>query len=359
MTQQTINLGVGPNTATGDPIRIAFGKINSNFTEIYTQGFHPFTPTSAGLVPASGGGTVNFLRADGTWAPAGLVASVSTTDAALTISPTTGAVVVANNDFTSVAHGTVPASGGGTANFLRADGTWAPATTAPAVPGTIPDLWLWWESDNILASTGTQINSLLNRNPFSNAGTFVPAAQATSTGVKVSASPLNGLTAVTFNGTTSTFSFQTGVQPVFTLGTIFIVIKPNSLAAIGYILGVSGGSGLVLRIETTGKLDILQENVTAIGSSTAALSVGTWYQANITWTQGASGPWAWRVARAASGSGTTNFTITQPPTAIGYAPFTGSFYLNADMAAIIMYQRVLSGAEITSVENYLHTKWGV
>jgi hypothetical protein len=28
-----------------------------------------FTPTLQGLVPASGGGTVNFLRADGTWAP--------------------------------------------------------------------------------------------------------------------------------------------------------------------------------------------------------------------------------------------------------------------------------------------------
>lgn len=30
-----------------------------------------FTSVLAGLVPASGGGTANFLRADGTWAPAG------------------------------------------------------------------------------------------------------------------------------------------------------------------------------------------------------------------------------------------------------------------------------------------------
>lgn len=31
----------------------------------------PFSASAAGLVPASGGGTANYLRADGTWAPAG------------------------------------------------------------------------------------------------------------------------------------------------------------------------------------------------------------------------------------------------------------------------------------------------
>jgi len=36
MAKQTINLGSGPNTKTGDPLRTAFTKINSNFTELYT-----------------------------------------------------------------------------------------------------------------------------------------------------------------------------------------------------------------------------------------------------------------------------------------------------------------------------------
>jgi hypothetical protein len=35
MAKQTINLGTGPNTKTGDPLRTAFGKINDNFTELY------------------------------------------------------------------------------------------------------------------------------------------------------------------------------------------------------------------------------------------------------------------------------------------------------------------------------------
>lgn len=35
MPQQTINIGAVANDGTGDPARTAFGKVNSNFSEIY------------------------------------------------------------------------------------------------------------------------------------------------------------------------------------------------------------------------------------------------------------------------------------------------------------------------------------
>jgi hypothetical protein len=35
MAKQTINIGTGPNTGTGDPLRTAFIKVNDNFTEVY------------------------------------------------------------------------------------------------------------------------------------------------------------------------------------------------------------------------------------------------------------------------------------------------------------------------------------
>lgn len=35
MVQQVINVGTSANDGTGDPLRTAFTKINSNFTEIY------------------------------------------------------------------------------------------------------------------------------------------------------------------------------------------------------------------------------------------------------------------------------------------------------------------------------------
>lgn len=38
MTQQTIDIGTGPGIGDGDPLRVAFDKINQNFDEIYASG---------------------------------------------------------------------------------------------------------------------------------------------------------------------------------------------------------------------------------------------------------------------------------------------------------------------------------
>lgn len=123
-----------------------------------------FTSGLKGLAPASGGGTTNYLRADGSWtAPpgAGDVTDIVTTSP-MAIGTTQGATCssgsctvalrAANTSrifgrvtagagnaeeltgtqattlldaFTSGLKGLAPASGGGTTNFLRADGTWA------------------------------------------------------------------------------------------------------------------------------------------------------------------------------------------------------------------------------------------
>ena len=38
MTQQTINVGTAANDRTGDTLRLAFQKVNANFTELYSGG---------------------------------------------------------------------------------------------------------------------------------------------------------------------------------------------------------------------------------------------------------------------------------------------------------------------------------
>lgn len=197
------NIGVSP----GDPTDLTAAQL----TTLCQQ----FTNLLTGCVPASGGGTSNFLRADGNWATpvggggnvtAGALTnhgvalgtgptSIGTTavgtagqlligqsaitdptfntvggDATLNASGTltVAAGVISNsklatmpnftvkgnvsggtaspidlnstqlttlcNQFTNLLLGCVPASGGGTTNFLRADGTW---TTPPASGGTV------------------------------------------------------------------------------------------------------------------------------------------------------------------------------------------------------------------------------
>jgi len=81
------------------------GALTQNITTLAGDmviGIDSFTDITGGIVGASGGGTLKFLRADGQWA----------------LPP--GSAV-----FTPTASGIVPASGGGTANYLRADGTWS------------------------------------------------------------------------------------------------------------------------------------------------------------------------------------------------------------------------------------------
>lgn len=78
---------------------------------------------TAGLAPQSGGGTTNFLRADGAWTTTP-VTDLAYTASTRLLTSSTGADVTLPLVTTSNA-GLAPASGGGTTNFLRADGTWA------------------------------------------------------------------------------------------------------------------------------------------------------------------------------------------------------------------------------------------
>lgn len=149
-----------------------------------------FTSALKGLAPASGGGTSNFLRADGTWAAppdtgitqltgdvtagpgsgsqAATIANNAVTNAKLAdVSTSTlkGRVTAGTGDpedltgtqattlldtFTSSLKGVAPASGGGTLNYLRADGSWAQPTQEDHVT-----------SDSLLSSGAVDLTATL------------------------------------------------------------------------------------------------------------------------------------------------------------------------------------------------------
>ena len=129
----------------------------------------PTFTTQAGLVPGTGSATPSsvFLRGDGQWVTvggSGTVTSVGAISAssALTItgSPVTssGTLTFTPNLFNSANPGIVSASGGGTTNFLRADGTWA----APPGSGSSGNAWLTTgnagtnPATNFIGTTGDQ-----------------------------------------------------------------------------------------------------------------------------------------------------------------------------------------------------------
>lgn len=53
MAQQVINVGTGPNTATGDSLRTAFQKCNSNFNDLYTGGVGTGSVVSVAVTSSS------------------------------------------------------------------------------------------------------------------------------------------------------------------------------------------------------------------------------------------------------------------------------------------------------------------
>lgn len=157
MQDMTANRVLGRLSTTGDPTELTGTQVTSLLDV--------FTSALKGLAPASGGGTANFLRADGTWTtpPAGVLADgdkgdITVSGGGATWTIDSGAVTYAKMQdvstsarfigrfsagagdpeeltgtqatslldvFTTSLKGVVPGSGGGTANFLRADGTWA------------------------------------------------------------------------------------------------------------------------------------------------------------------------------------------------------------------------------------------
>jgi hypothetical protein len=171
-------------TATWDLSVAGTAKAN-----VVTTGLDVFTTSLKGVVPASGGGTANFIRADGTWAvPPGSGGIADGDKGDITVSGG-GTVWTIDNDvvtyakmqnvsvtsrflgritagagdpeelsgtqattlldnFTSALKGLVPLSGGGTTNYLRADGTWV----APPGNGVVSD---GDKGDISVTSTGT------------------------------------------------------------------------------------------------------------------------------------------------------------------------------------------------------------
>jgi len=144
-----------------------------------------FSNSDAGLTGASGGGTTNYLRADGTWAsPPGTPTNLGYTTSTSTITSSTG-TGVALPAFTSNYNGLVPFSGGGTQKFLRADGSWINVgsrqtfvgTSKPTAPNAGDQ---WFDTDEgrtYIYYTDTDSSQWIEGNPSWNGG--IPVGSVT------------------------------------------------------------------------------------------------------------------------------------------------------------------------------------
>jgi hypothetical protein len=231
---------------------------------------------------------------------------------------------------------------------------------ATGIPGTIPDLTFWWSASDILSSGGTVVSRLREWTPW----VLGVLASNTAATIRIDTVTLNGLPMVKWPAA-SAGGFSIYTPTALTSGaTFFTVIKPATAtapAAQAIVGGVGNSIAFYLNTASGGTAVALVMTGTAIiGVSTTSWVAGTAFQANATYVP-STGAFAFRQGRAAAGSGTGTTTAGTANTSfIGGDSAVGTNTLNtASLAEIIIYDRVLAAAEITSVENYIFAKWGV
>jgi hypothetical protein len=245
---------LGTLTATGMTVTNGAGSI--------ALSLNTFSPTAVGGVPASGGGTTNFLRADGTFAappvtaPASPITSVQFNNSgvfggsgAFTYNSGTDTLSVGNlvaANFTNVAQGLVPASGGGTTNFLRADGSFA-LPTATAIP----------------AGSDTQVQ-------YNNASAFGANANFAYT-VGTNTLTLGTLTSPSGGLTITPFAPAAGTAP----GAIAITGAASQDANSGGAVNITSGAALAPSTGIGGALNLTGGNAISAAGGNVVLRSGS------------------------------------------------------------------------------------
>lgn len=253
-TTAVTSVGVSSSGTYSGALTIGSTPVTDSGTITITPNL--FTSSAGGIVPASGGGTTNFLRADGTWAAAGgagTVTSVGVTSSgtyasALTIasSPVTssGSITITPNIFGSLAPGVVPSSGGGTANFLRADGTWAtPPGTSSFSGGTVVNATTF--SSTVGVTGATTISSTL----------AVVGATTFSSTVEFGTAYTETLTSITSTTTTS-IDCSLGNNFSINLAADITALSFSNIPVAGRVYNLS----LVIRQSATGGRSITWPN---------------------------------------------------------------------------------------------------
>ena len=224
----------------------------------------------------------------------------------------------------------------------RVGSTWTPAS--------LPSLDLWLKADSLSLADGASVTTWADSSGVGNDGT-------PSTGTPIyRTAQINGLPAVDFSAT----NFNTAASASSAAHSVAVVVRLDSFTAARTVISSNGSNGgLQLRFETTGFPALLQAGVAAIGDpGTTALTLAAWAIVIATYDSTAD-TYAFRVAKAASGSGTSATNLTAARTIRVGANYNGSEAMDGMIAELIHSSTVWSGSDIAAVESHLGTKYAL
>ena len=273
---------------------------------------------------------------------------------------------------------TITVSAGTITAVASALATNTPYSTPVAATSTIPyqGLALWLDAsciahtDSVTCDAphakGTSIDFLADRS----GNNFV--AYATPTACTFATSQINSKPAVSFNGSCGHYDvtpktlarnvlmFRSGIS-------IFAAMKVVNNSGTYPLVGSNNTSGIEYRVNT-GNPGVLSQGALNMGSGTTTLSLGNWHQINMrctTTTLGGAGS-VQPVFRYDRNSDTPNSGQNCSNWDVGAAWISGvgwaqsvSENFNGYIAELLVYDRYLSSGEVTNVETYFNSKYGL
>jgi hypothetical protein len=235
-----------------------------------------------------------------------------------------------------------------------------PANFTPILPVT-SNLFARYDASNsgsitLSGSNITQWNDI--------SGNGKTATQSTSTSrPTLVASGLNGRNTISFDGNSDFFNIS-NTTVLSNNFTVYAVVKADFLNAStpGTTIVGSDDSGFTWYIQKNNRrlnLDkTLQASMLMSSNILDTSENNVWRQANVTWSGSSSGSQRWNK----SGMGSFNrdpFAPTQPLKTIGsYAP-GADYYMQGEIAEIIIYSVAHNSSTTESIEAYFSAKWGV
>lgn len=238
---------------------------------------------------------------------------------------------------------------------------------APVLPPPLSGMLVWYQAGSSPDCSGSPCTNGAAQNNWTdlsgngNTG-IVNGTRKLSTAGPVCTAPtfntnqINGKPALTFNGTTDCFGLSAGSGVSYLDIMVFAVVKET----VGESLLGSNSTGFNYQLGATQA--ITKACTTAIATSNTSI-IGSWVQINAYLDNNVpfANPWAFRLNRAADGSGTTGTTVIPPATGLGgNGCSAGALEMySGQIAEFLLYNRVLSSTEITTVETYLNSRYGL
>lgn len=242
----------------------------------------------------------------------------------------------------------------------------------PSVPPPPAGMQIWWEADvgnncgGVACTNGASQDRWADQSGNGNNGTLTPVIVSACVASVYNTNQINGKPAVQFNGTNgpnaTCFAIGNSGTPIAWSGEVteFIVVKQTGANSVLGVYGAAGGGSFQWYHANSTKLQQADKTgATNIGIGSVAFD-NNWHQLNTTY-KSSTGAWTFRVDRVNDNSGTNAQTITGGTfLTLGTSPnFGGTGTLAGQVAEFILYNSVLSAANITTVETYLNSKYGL